>query len=168
MGRLPVVYSHPGVCGIQTSPPVPRQGKAHFENKQVEARLPRVLCYPAAAGWECCWPLPGGSAGAAALRLHWGSLPLNPSCHFQSSSKAIIACNAFGVGIPPVFPLDFSSFRQLHLPGVSVGAGADGACFQLCDIGHQQVTQFSCFSQSRKGVLTEREKEGGMQKEGSS
>lgn len=85
-----------------------------------------------------------GAAGLGVLLALLGQQPLaypqsrvgssgipapQPLMPFPDFSEAIKACNAFGVGIPPVFPLGFSSFRQLHLPGVSVGVGADGCLF---------------------------------------
>lgn len=59
------------VCGVQVSPPVPRQDKADFANKQVEPRAASCAAVLSSSSRSecCCLGVPGGSDGAAALCL---------------------------------------------------------------------------------------------------
>ena len=77
------------------------------------------FAYPPGAGWEL------------GDQLHWGSLPspARPPMPFGSFSKAMTPCNAFGAVVCPFFPLGFSSFNRLHLPGVNVDVSAVGCLF---------------------------------------
>lgn len=133
--------AHTVVLGVSKClPPCPGKAKLILKTNKSSPGLPPVpLCYPPAAGSECCWswggrclwwsssPLltPQCRVGA---RLHQGSLPLTPDTIFGVSLRPQYHVMPLGWEFLLSF-LGFSSFRQLHLPGVSVGVGAVGRLF---------------------------------------
>lgn len=143
-------------------PPCPGKTKIILKTSKSSPGLPPVLlCCPPAAGSECCW-----SRGAR--WLWWGSSPLlTPSAGWEqgyigdpcpSPPNTIfrvseLACNAFGVGIPPVF------FGLFFLRAASPARSECGCwCCRLpvpscVKCGHQQVTKFGC---AGKDVKAER------------
>lgn len=66
VGRLPVAWLTVCFGGVQVPPPVPRQGKAHFENNSSPGLPPVLLCHPPAAEAVNAG-VPGSSGGAAPL-----------------------------------------------------------------------------------------------------
>lgn len=158
--------AHSVVLGVSKClPPCPGKAKLILKTNKSSPGLPPVpLCYPPAAGSECCWSWGGrwlwwGSSPLltpqcrVGARLHQGSLPLTSSYLFQSFSKATIPCNAFGVGIPPVFFGLF--FLQAASPARSeCGCWCCRPPVSSCvKCGYQQVKKFGC---AGKDVKAER------------